>query len=345
VVVYYLHHKELVGMGKQQRRAGGNSVTAQEVEPQDVVGGCSTTSALPLVPISALSSYITRINRFPVLTAAEERALAKRMRRGDAVAKRTLIESNLRLVVSIAKTYTECGAPLLDMIQEGNIGLVKATEKYRLRRGTKFSTYAPWRIRRQIRDYLGRQAWCVSIPPHGIERIAKIKAARSELVEAIGRLPTVEEISAKLNLPVHKVESCLVLAQSPVRLDRPYTPHGETGMTHGDMIEDESEPVESVVDNRLRSIELYRCLARLKPRESKILMLRYGLSGDAPMNLEAIGRRLRVTRERVRQLEKRAIRHLRIWMRDDEWCAEAGRTSEHDVVLTRMVCAPMGASA
>ena len=254
--------------------------------------------------------YLKEIGRVPLLTQEEEQALAQRIEEGDEAAKNQMIEANLRLVVAVAKRYVGRGMHFLDLIQEGNMGLLKAVEKFDYRKGYKFSTYATWWIRQSITRAIADQARTIRIPVHMVETINKVARASHQLVQELGREPNAREIADYLDLPLSKVEEIMKLSQEPISLE---TPVGEEDDSHlGDFIQDSevSEPMEAATANSLRE-QLEKALAMLTPREEKVLRLRFGFEDGKTHTLEEVGREFNVTRERVRQIESKALRRLR----------------------------------
>ena len=254
--------------------------------------------------------YLKEIGKIPLLTPEEETELAKRMAEGDEEAKRRMAEANLRLVVSIAKRYVGRGLLFLDLIQEGNLGLIKAVEKFDYTKGYKFSTYATWWIRQAITRAIADQARTIRIPVHMVETINKVIRVSRQLLQELGHEPTPEEIAKEMQMPVDKVRDILKIAQEPVSLE---TPIGEEEDSHlGDFIPDEeaSEPSEAASFSLLRE-QLMDVLDTLTPREKKVLELRFGLVDGRTRTLEEVGKEFNVTRERIRQIEAKALRKLR----------------------------------
>ena len=254
--------------------------------------------------------YLKEIGKVPLLSAEEEIELAKRMENGDQAAKKRLAEANLRLVVSIAKRYVGRGMLFLDLIQEGNLGLIKAVEKFDYTKGYKFSTYATWWIRQAITRAIADQARTIRIPVHMVETINKLIRVSRQLLQELGREPTPEEIAEEMNMPVERVREILKISQEPVSLE---TPIGEEEDSHlGDFIQDDNVPVPAdAAAFTLLKEQLVEVLGTLTEREQKVLRLRFGLDDGRARTLEEVGKEFSVTRERIRQIEAKALRKLR----------------------------------
>jgi RNA polymerase primary sigma factor len=266
-------------------------------------------SATPAITQDPLKLYVRQIGDGRLLTPQEERELARRKDAGDEEAKRKLIECNLRLVMSITRNYTKAGVPLLDLIQEGNLGLIRAVEKFDYKLGFKLSTYATWWIRQAVTRALADQGRTIRLPVHVAEQTRKVLRARRILTQKLNRDPLIPEIAKESGFPPERVRELLELVQDPVSLE---TPVGDGESLYGDLIEDTtSDRPDAATAKALRSRELAGALARLNPRMRRVLTLRFGLDGESPQTLEQVGAGLGITRERVRQLESRALRELR----------------------------------
>lgn len=254
--------------------------------------------------------YLHEIGRVPLLTSEEESVLAERIAQGDEEAKQKLNESNLRLVVSIAKRYVGRGLLFLDLIQEGNLGLIKAVEKFDSTKGYKFSTYATWWIRQAITRAIADQARTIRIPVHMVETINRLSKTERAMVQELGRQPQADELAQELNMPVERVREIMKVAMDPVSLEAPV---GEEEDSHlGDFLADDDIPAPSdVASQMLLKEELNEVLSTLSDREAKVLRLRFGLDDGRTRTLEEVGREFRVTRERIRQIEAKALRKLR----------------------------------
>ncbi len=256
-----------------------------------------------------LKLYVRQIGDGRLLTQTEERELARRKDLGDEAAKRRLIECNLRLVMSITRNYTKAGVPLLDLIQEGNLGLIRAVEKFDYTMGFKLSTYATWWIRQAITRALADQGRIIRLPVHVADQVRRLMRTRRVLAQKLNREPTIAELAAASELPLKKVKDLLELVEEPVSLE---TPVGDGESLYGDLIEDtKTDRPELTTADGMRHRELVRALDSLNPRMRRVVALRFGLDGEKPQTLEEVGAGLGITRERVRQLESRALRELR----------------------------------
>ena len=280
-----------------------DEVTEEEIAEADSMADSYSTD-------DPVRMYLKEIGKVSLLTQEEEIELAVRMSQGDEEAKRRMAEANLRLVVSIAKRYVGRGMLFLDLIQEGNLGLIKAVEKFDYTKGYKFSTYATWWIRQAITRAIADQARTIRIPVHMVETINKVIRVSRQLLQELGHDPSAEEIAAEMNIPVEKVRDILKIAQEPVSLE---TPIGEEEDSHlGDFIPDEEAPVPAeAASQTLLKEQLADVLKTLTPREEKVLRLRFGLEDGRPRTLEEVGKEFNVTRERIRQIEAKALRKLR----------------------------------
>src|SRR5262245_27373706 len=274
-------------------------VEVEEKDPFDVAA----------ITQDPLKLYVRQIGDGPLLTPQEERELARRKDAGDEAAKRRLIECNLRLVMSITRNYTKAGVPLLDLIQEGNLGLIRAVEKFDYKLGFKLSTYATWWIRQAVTRALADQGRTIRLPVHVAEQTRKVLRARRILAQKLNRDPEIPEIAKEAGFTPERVQELLELIEDPVSLE---TPVGDGESVYSDLIEDtKSDRPDDATAKLLRSRELAGALRRLSPRMRRVLALRFGLDGESPQTLEQVGLGLGITRERVRQLESRALRELR----------------------------------
>lgn len=260
---------------------------------------------------SNLQLYLQEIAKTPLLTIAEEVSLAKRIRKGDKAARDHMIKANLRLVVKIAMDYKDFGLPLLDLISEGNIGLIKAVERFDPRKGGKLSTYAAWWIKQSIKRALANQSKTIRLPVHLVDKIAKMRRTAMALTEELGREPTDEEIAMELGVPTNKVAHLKSVSVRPASLDAPVGEDGDSS-TFGEIVGDENavSPFENLRAKNLNN-DLHSMVDSLDPREAEIIKLRFGLDGHDELTLEEVGRKFRVTRERVRQLQNLALSKMR----------------------------------
>ena len=277
-------------------------------EPREVVAKPRPGARAPTS--DPLRLYVRQIGDGPLLTREEERELARRKDEGDELAKRKLIESNLRLVMAITRNYTKASVPLLDLIQEGNLGLIRAVEKFDYRLGFKLSTYATWWIRQAITRALADQGRTIRLPVHVADQVRRLLRARRQLAQKYNREPTLDELARETQQSEERVRELLELVENPVSLE---TPVGDGESLYGDLIEDVHAlaPHEQTAE-LARTKELAGALDQLNPRMRRVLALRFGLDGEHPQTLEEVGAQLGITRERVRQLETRALRELRL---------------------------------
>ena len=297
-----LEDEDLLNDKEDEKNSGVVIKSSGEIEVTDAAKNIPTDDPVRM--------YFKEIGKVPLLTAEEERELAIRIEQGDEEAKKKLCESNLRLVVSIARRYLNRGLSFLDLIQEGNLGLIKAVEKFDYTKGYKFSTYATWWIRQAITRSIADQARTIRIPVHMVETINKLIRISRQLLQEYGREPTSEEIAREMGITVEKVREIKKISQDPVSLE---TPIGEEEDSHlGDFIPDEDipSPVDAAAYSMLQK-QLREVLDTLSEREKKVLILRFGLDDGRPRTLEEVGREFNVTRERIRQIEAKALRKLR----------------------------------
>jgi RNA polymerase primary sigma factor len=286
---------------------GAGQLDVVDDEEKEETAPAKTKDGTPLH--DPLKLYVRAIGDGRLLTAGEERELAQRKDAGDEAAKAKLIESNLRLVMSITRNYTKAGVPLLDLIQEGNLGLIRAVEKFDWRLGFKLSTYATWWIRQAVSRALADQGRTIRLPVHVAEQARKMLRSRRILTQKLNRDPTVEEIAKDSGFTPQRVQELFELVEDPVSLE---TPVGDGESLYGDLIEDiHGDQPDAATAKLLRSVELAQALLHLNPRMRRVLTMRFGLEGNQPRTLEEVGAELGITRERVRQLESRALRELR----------------------------------
>ena len=279
-------------------------------EPEDEADEEEPAAEEPAPTQDPLKLYVRQIGDGPLLTPAEERELARLKDEGDEDAKRRLIEATLRLVMSITRNYVNSGVPLLDLIQEGNLGLIRAVEKFDYKLGYKLSTYATWWIRQSVTRAIADQGRTIRLPVHIVDQVRKVTRARRVLTQRLNRDPLPEEIAAESGFELKRVRELLDLVEDPVSLE---TPVGDGDSIYADMLEDvNSEQPDQRLAELLRTKELRSALERLNERMRHVLELRFGLSGEKPRTLEEVGNELGVTRERVRQLESRALRELQV---------------------------------
>jgi RNA polymerase primary sigma factor len=312
-------HQHLVEQGIDVVGADGRLATseAQKVEAAAEAGrktapegGKKPEIDLTVEPsLDSLRLYLRSIGRVPLLTAPQEVELAKRIERGDMEAKTHMVEANLRLVVSIAKSYLGRGLTFLDLIQEGSLGLIRAVEKFDYRRGYKFSTYATWWIRQAVTRAIADKGRTIRIPVHMVEKLNKVVHVERQLVQALGREPSPEEIAVELECSVREVRDILRMSQQPISLEKPIGEEEESEL--GDFVEDQAaESPFEVASENLRKENVHRALAALPQREREVIEMRFGLTGGRPRTLEEVGRAFNVTRERIRQIENHTLKKL-----------------------------------
>jgi len=296
--------------GKPLKRDGGNDNAGAAQSGSGSEDRKKLEIDLTVEPsLDSLRLYLRSIGRVELLTAEQEVMLARRIERGDMDAKQQMIEANLRLVVSIAKSYLGRGLTFLDLIQEGSMGLIRAVEKFDYRRGYKFSTYATWWIRQAVTRAIADKGRTIRIPVHMVEKLNKVVHVERQLVQQLGREPTPEEIAIELETSVREVRDVLRMAQQPISLEKPIGEEEESEL--GDFVEDQTaeSPFELAAE-RLRRENLRRALAALPEREREVIEMRFGLTGERPYTLEEVGRAFNVTRERIRQIENHTLKKL-----------------------------------
>ena len=297
--------------GRPAKSEGGSveATAAQSAEPRPDQRKRVEVDLTVEPSLDSLRLYLRSIGRVNLLTAEQEVVLARRIERGDMVAKQQMIEANLRLVVSIAKSYLGRGLTFLDLIQEGSMGLIRAVEKFDYRRGYKFSTYATWWIRQAVTRAIADKGRTIRIPVHMVEKLNKVVHVERQLVQQLGRDPTPEEIAIELETTVREVRDVLRMAQQPISLEKPIGEEEESEL--GDFVEDQTaeSPFELAAEH-LRRENLRRALAALPEREREVIEMRFGLTGERPYTLEEVGRAFNVTRERIRQIENHTLKKL-----------------------------------
>jgi RNA polymerase primary sigma factor len=310
----YLDDQGIVVMGADGRvaKSEGGSVeaNARRVSEPDAEPVKKVEVDLTVEPsLDSLRLYLRAIGRVNLLTAEQEVMLARRIERGDILAKQHMIEANLRLVVSIAKSYLGRGLTFLDLIQEGSMGLIRAVEKFDYRRGYKFSTYATWWIRQAVTRAIADKGRTIRIPVHMVEKLNKVVHVERQLIQQLGREPTPEEIAVELETTVREVRDVLRLAQQPISLEKPVGEEDDSSL--GDFVEDQTaESPFELASEHLRRENLRRALAALPTREREVIEMRFGLTGERPYTLEEVGRAFNVTRERIRQIENHTLKKL-----------------------------------
>ena len=312
----YLDEQGIVVVGADGRpaKSEGGSVEANARRSDDGEAGTERRKSvevdLTVEPsLDSLRLYLRAIGRVSLLTAEQEVLLARRIERGDMRAKQQMIEANLRLVVSIAKSYLGRGLTFLDLIQEGSMGLIRAVEKFDYRRGYKFSTYATWWIRQAVTRAIADKGRTIRIPVHMVEKLNKVVHVERQLIQQLGREPSPEEIARELETTVREVRDVLRMAQQPISLEKPVGEEDDSSL--GDFVEDQTaeSPFEQASE-RLRRENLRRALAALPEREREVIEMRFGLTGERPYTLEEVGRAFNVTRERIRQIENHTLKKL-----------------------------------
>jgi RNA polymerase primary sigma factor len=305
---------DVVGADGRPAKSEGGSVEANAAAAAEPVPASEARKKVEIdltvePSLDSLRLYLRSIGRVNLLTAEQEVLLARRIERGDMLAKQQMIEANLRLVVSIAKSYLGRGLTFLDLIQEGSMGLIRAVEKFDYRRGYKFSTYATWWIRQAVTRAIADKGRTIRIPVHMVEKLNKVVHVERQLVQQLGREPTPDEIAFELETTVREVRDVLRMAQQPISLEKPIGEEEESEL--GDFVEDQTaeSPFEQAAEH-LRRENLRRALAALPEREREVIEMRFGLTGERPYTLEEVGRAFNVTRERIRQIENHTLKKL-----------------------------------
>ena len=305
----------------------GQTVPRSGIDRAEVI---TDAKALPSSERNGLRVYMQEIGKTPLLTPEEEVALAARIKQGDKAARDHMISANLRLVVKIAHDYNNFGLPLLDLISEGNIGLIKAVERFDPSKGGKLSTYAAWWIKQSIKRALANQSKTIRLPVHLVDRISQIRRVTAQLAEELDREPTDEEIAYATDIPVNKIAHLKSVSVRPSSLDAPVGEDGDTSF--GELVGDENQatPLENLQEKSI-SDDIHSILNHLEPREAAIIRLRFGLDGEPPLTLEEVGEKFKVTRERIRQIQNLAIHKMRRILTDNERQRSAAEVQQERV--------------
>jgi RNA polymerase primary sigma factor len=313
-----------------------NSAIVQDAPPSFLEKADTAVAQPEPLERSNLQLYLQEIAKTPLLTIEEEFALAKKIRRGDKASRDHMIKANLRLVVKIAMDYKDFGLPLLDLISEGNIGLIKAVERFDPRKGGKLSTYAAWWIKQSIKRALANQSKTIRLPVHLVDKISKMRRTAMALTEELGREPTDEEIAIELGIPTNKVAHLKSVSVRPASLDAPVGEDGDSA-TFGEIVGDENaiSPFENLRAKN-QNLDLHSMIDSLDPREAEIIKLRFGLDGHDELTLEEVGRKFRVTRERVRQLQNLALSKMRRAMAAREAQRNSDEILQEQIQVRRM---------
>jgi RNA polymerase primary sigma factor len=309
-----------------------SAVPRSETEPPDLI---TDVRMLPAPDRNAMRTYMQEIGKTPLLTGAEELQLAARIKQGDKAARDHMISANLRLVVKIAHDYNNFGLPLLDLISEGNIGLIKAVERFDPSKGGKLSTYAAWWIKQSIKRALANQSKTIRLPVHLVDKIAKMRRIIARLSDELDREPTDEEIGYEMEMPVNKVAHLKSVSARPTSLDAPVSEDGDTSF--GELVGDENQstPLEDL-QNKSMNDDIQSVIALLEPREGDIIRLRFGLDGQQPLTLEEVGEQFDITRERVRQIQTIAIHKMRRIITENERQRSKSEVKQEHIQQKRM---------
>ncbi|MGC6454948.1 MAG: sigma-70 family RNA polymerase sigma factor [Coraliomargaritaceae bacterium] len=316
---------------RKRQQTGGTSVPRSSTEEDPI----DDSRNLTYDERSGLRAYMREVIKTPLLTSEEELHLAERIRQGDQAARQHMISANLRLVVKIANTYNNFGMPILDLISEGNIGLIKAVERFDPSKGGKLSTYAAWWIKQSIKRALANQGKTIRLPVHLVDRIAEMRRTTAKLTDELDREPTDEEIAYTMGIPVNKVAHLKSVSTRPASLDAPVGEDSDTSF--GELVGDEGQatPVETLQEKSLND-DIHTIIHQLEDREAEIIRLRFGLNGNHPLTLEEVGEKFGITRERVRQVQTIAIHKMRRLMVDNERQRSAKEVHEERIVQGRL---------